>query len=65
MQHQESREDSRGGGRGNSRGDSASTNTRGGSGRKVDLSNADEMPILEHRSELFFDSFNVRVLHVV
>jgi hypothetical protein len=36
-------------GRGNSRGDSA--NTRIGSGVKVDLSNADDTPILEHRSK--------------
>jgi hypothetical protein len=48
LQHQESRGDSRGGGRGNGRGESA--NTRIGSGIKVDLSNADDTPILEQRS---------------
>ena len=57
MQHQDSRGDSRGGGRGNSRGDSANNN-RGGSGRKVDLSNADDTPILEPRSKYFKQSSN-------
>ena len=56
LQHQESRGDSRGGGRGNSRGDSA--NTRIGSGIKVDLSNADDTPILEHRSKNIFIAKN-------
>jgi hypothetical protein len=43
MQHQESRESL-------TRVTNSRGNSRGGSGRKVDLSNADDGPILEQRS---------------
>ncbi len=55
LQHQESKESSRGG-------FSNNTNSRQNSGRKVDLSNADDVPILEQRSKdsICFLDFNTK-----